>query len=621
MIYYADYEALERPRSEFKQELIPPWLNDETKEKIQIPLCFTACTIKGNICHSQDYNTNTRPISFLQFLDSIIRYVNHKTHTIYFHNLYYDFNIIICELMYNDFTQWIQEKNENLEYPKLDIIRDKVIDPEKIFIVMGDTLKRAVGVDIFYRGKLFQIRDTFRIISSSQDDILKSFGYELKPKIDFENLDINEPWEIVELRNRNRYDVISLSQCIEKFKKTLYDKYGAKGDTASSIALSAIKNMLGEKYDELFPIIAGTEFEELSRLAYNGGICQHTYHHEQGIERNNLYYLDINSSYPNTMREDVPFGIPTFTTEFTEQYSEYLIYVEFELNKPYIPCIRCSSAERINILYGLKSETYHKRDEFPHKFKGHLALTSYDILMLKRYYKFEMTIIKGFVYETNPIFKEFIEKLFREKYLYKKSGNKVMELAIKLILNSLYGKFAQDLSGDVQFITKHEKITIKCKDNKKIYCPLSSCIVSHARYNLMKEVNREPLNFVYCDTDSAIIFDKDKFNQLAIGNNLGQWSFEFDGKKIERLKILGKKNYIIEVDGKQYLKCVGLPNDRERIYNYEEYQKGNIVREIVDFDNFKIDSTFVIRKMVRVYGGIAMHYTTFTIKERKLMYG
>ena len=95
MIFYCDYEALERPRNEFKQGLIPSYLDDTTQEKVMVPLVFCACTRKGKIMHNQDYNTNKKPISFFQFCDQIIKFTKQEKHVCYFHNLYYDFNIIL----------------------------------------------------------------------------------------------------------------------------------------------------------------------------------------------------------------------------------------------------------------------------------------------------------------------------------------------------------------------------------------------------------------------------------------------------------------------------------------------------------------------------------------------
>lgn len=535
MTYYCDYEALERPREDFKKpELIPPWLSDLSFEKILCPLVFSACTTKGLICHSQDYNTNKVPISFLRFCDSVMKFSNHKQHIMYFHNLYYDFNIILYELMHNDFTQYYMD-NPNLQYNNTKWLEEKVIDNTKLFYVLGENIKKATGINILYKGITFKLRDTFKIISSSQNKILKSFGFEEKPEVDFDNLDISDEWQIAHLRNRNRYDVISLAKSIEKFKNSLLDKYGAEGDTASTIALQAVKHFLGDDYNNLYPTIATEDFECVSRLAYNGGITQHSYHLRPAIIHENISYVDINSSYPNTMRGEVPYGIPTPTKKFiSNQYGEYIVYVDFKIIKPYIPCIRCSSALKVAAYYALESDSYPARDEFPLEWKGYLSLTYYDILMLKKYYKYEIKVISGYVYETKCIFKEFVEELYEMKAHNKAIGDKVMEQAVKLILNSLYGKFAQDLTGQPEFITKYEKRKIKCKDLKKIYCPLSNCIVSRARYNLMEEINRNPLNFIYCDTDSMMVFDRKLLNKKSLGEGLGQWSFEFKGANIEK---------------------------------------------------------------------------------------
>lgn len=118
-----------------------------------------------------------------------------------------------------------------------------------------------------------------------------------------------------------------------------------------------------------------------------------------------------------------------------------------------------------------------------------------------------------------------------------------------------------------------------------------------------------------------MVFDRELLDKSTIGEGLGQWSFEFKGANIEKCKILGKKNYMLEVGGKRHLKCVGL-NQERKIYDLEAYEEdGSLVQVTLDFDNFEYGSKFAIQKMVRVYGGLAMRYTSFTIKERKLMYG
>lgn len=622
MIYYADYEAVERPRIIYKKNLIPHWLQNIEYETLMIPLVFSVCTCKGNIMHNQDYNTNLKPISFIRFLDSIIKYApNTMFHKIYFHNLYFDFNIILPELLYNNFSQTILE-SDYIAYENNDLIYNNVIDKNKVFYVLGDNLKKATGIDILHKGITFKLRDTYKIISSSQNDILKAFGFEEKPEIDFDNMDINNPYEIMNLRHRCQYDVKSLAKSIEIFKNNIKKNYGGEGDTASSIALSSYKNFMGDEYNDYFPNIANTEYEKVSRVSFNGGVCTLSPYMKSGIIHENVIYIDINASYPSTLLENVPFSIPKKIDQVTyDDYSEYVVYIEFEIKKGYIPTIRCSSSIKILYNYGLESEIYHTKDEFPPKFKGFLALTIIDIKILDMFYTYNIKVIKGFKYQTKKLFKKFITKLYDDRTNYKKENNKVLVLAIKLISNSLYGKFAQDLTGEPEFIFKNEKIKIKSTDNKKNYCPVANYITSSGRLNFAKTINIDPSNFIYGDTDSAILTEKADIKNYNIGDKLGEWSIEYDGKPIKKCVVLGKKNYMMKIGNKIIYKCVGLSLTSKK-YNVDAYLKNKmLIEKQLNFKNFKIGETFIIQKMVKVYGGLAMRYTTFTLKERRLIYG
>ena len=636
MTYYADYEALERPRHIIKPHKIPPWLHDTSKDidgKLLIPLTFSACSPTGKIAHTQEYILDDKPpISFLRFLDSIIKWdFKTKRHKVYFHNLFYDFSIILPELLYNKFTQYVPE-SEYMLYTRIDILDKMVIDKSKLFFVYGENLRMATGIDIWYRNRIFKLRDTFRIMSSSQNSILKSFGYEIKPKItdikgnviEWKDIDINNPDHLLSLRFRNHYDIQSLAKSMEAFKAGLKSEYGGEGDTAASIALKALKTHITlDKFNKLYPVISGTPYDTVSRLAYNGGICQYSRHLIPGATLKNVNYIDINSSYPYTMTCDLPYGIPKPTTDLNVKYGEFIVWINFKIKGNNHPCIRCSSGNDIRKIRKQESPTYHKRSEFPLQYTGYLALNTYDIKLLDLYYEYDITVVEGWEYKTNRIFADFIHRLYNDKAAHKNTGNKVLEQSCKLILNALYGKFAQDLSGINEYITCNGKVHLYAEDTKKLYCPLSTCIVSHARYNLMKVVNTNPDNFIYCDTDSIIFFKKSLMDKSIIGKNLGQFSYEYD--KIPLCKILGKKNYMLDTPTGRVLKCVGLPRDAERIFSVKDFQndKDNWkpVNVEVDFNNFEIGQQFVIEKMRRVNGGIAMHYTTFTIKERLGIFG
>ncbi len=69
-----------------------------------------------------------------------------------------------------------------------------------------------------------------------------------------------------------------------------------------------------------------------------------------------------------------------------------------------------------------------------------------------------LNMTKGYVFEKKGyIFKDFITELYEKRLNYKKEGNKGMESLVKLMLNSLYGRFA----------IKSESNKIKIKDSSE----------------------------------------------------------------------------------------------------------------------------------------------------------
>ena len=47
------------------------------------------------------------------------------------------------------------------------------------------------------------------------------------------------------------------------------------------------------------------------------------------------------------------------------------------------------------------------------------------------------------LYQAAPVFREYVETLYAKRMEYKATGDRAAELVVKLLLNSLYGKFAQ----------------------------------------------------------------------------------------------------------------------------------------------------------------------------------
>lgn len=626
MVFYADYEALEfNNRAACRANIYPYYLDPNITETSLCPIYFSACNQKSEIIFKQ--NCYDHKISFITFLDKIVnkyRNIEPKIHFVWFHNVQYDFRIIAHELFYNSFKQCFD--NEHIEYQSN--IR---VPADRTFSIVGQSLSKYVGINVYYRGFKIMIRDTMRILNSSQDKILKDFGYPKKTDVKWETINIKNLKDNMPLiEQRNIYDIQSLSKCLEEFKATFKEHFHGKGSTAAGMSLDALKHYLCEvtgvqeinhetkddNFKNIYPPLSGLN-SRLSKGCYGGGIC--TVNKElQGQVLYHLQMVDINSSYPYSMTLPLPYGEGVEMEGFSDEgYSEYVVFVSFAHRG--IPFQRCNSENIARELVGLSpKETIYTRSQFPNKYEGYLCINSVDLATLKRHATIScLEFKKGVNYKTNTVIADFIRPLYAER---KKSG-RVLNLAIKLLLNSLYGKYAQDLSGLVynyENINDYEKIVAIDKDT--IYKPLASAVTAYSRQNLINTMYLLGEDFIYCDTDSLYFKNPEKNVKilddagLLDDNELGKWGFDKKyGGVIVKGKFLSKKNYVIELsddrDINEYkspikVTCVGLS------HKYHDQ---------VTFDNFIIGSSpFNIQKMVNIYGGKAMRNTEFKIKERTL---
>lgn len=620
MIYYADYEALEFNNVAALDKNIYPYYLDSTKTETSLcPIYFAASDKKGELVEAQ--NVTNRRISFLSFLDNIIKKNGRNTFQqfqVWFHNIEYDFRIIVHELFYNGFKNIVD--SETMQYEG-----EYSTEKTMAFSIIGANLSSYKGINLYYRGFKILIRDTMAILNSAQDKILEEFNFKKKVEIDWDSITIDNLFDNMDdIKDRCEYDVKSLSLAIEQFRATFYDHFKGKGTTAAGMSFDALRYFLcsqnnidyetgisepshEEKNDvfrDRYPKLSG-EHLELSAATYHGGIC--TINKEYaGKVLYNLQMVDINSSYPYAMTKELPYGEGKICTNFrNDGYSEYVVYVKFSFRRDTIPFQRCHSESRARRILGIEpSDRTYSRSQFPRDFKGYLCINSIDLQTLKKYANVEtLRFVKGVTYKVDTMLSDFIVPIYNER----KQSEGVKKLAIKLLLNSLYGKFAQDLSGLVNIydsIDDYHKI--RAIDNETFYKPFASAVTSHARRNWVDCVYKLGRYFVYGDTDSVYFLNPIHNMRCLVKSGLihkdelGKWSPEYG--RIEKGKFLSKKNYIIVADGKQKVTCVGLSHK----YHAQ-----------VTFDNFEINSTeFKVKKMVNIYGGKAMKDTVFKIRER-----
>lgn len=176
-------------------------------------------------------------------------------------------------------------------------------------------------------------------------------------------------------------------------------------------------------------------------------------------------------------------------------------------------------------------------------------------------------------------FKDFVTTIYNRR---RTSTNEFEKYQLKLILNSLYGKFAQKKATDTQYV---EQLTTKIlkQHPEAVITPFSgdrqdafisvekdeysyntipsfsSYITSFARIELLKQMLKYKDNGIaYCDTDSIAM--SNYTTEVATGTELGQF------KKEESIitYIYGNKAYE-EASGKLVIK--GIPKDSTKLEN------------------------------------------------------
>ena len=182
------------------------------------------------------------------------------------------------------------------------------------------------------------------------------------------------------------------------------------------------------------------------------------------------------------------------------------------------------------------------------------------------------------------------------------SKNELERTILKLLLNSLYGKFGQRKKYETTYFKKIPFYIIQklkqrgeyyelkmfsseredcylITENKKLeksyisIATIASYITSQARIKLLEGlINNSNKGIGYCDTDS-IFLEKYENPNLAISNELGDWKLE-DKEVIE---VRGLKNYSYIENGLFYDAIKGVSKNSKKIGDYK-FQVTKVVK-------------------------------------------
>lgn len=282
-------------------------------------------------------------------------------------------------------------------------------------------------------------------------------------------------------------------------------------------------------------------FDEAIRPFYFGGRCQAF---EKGIIEGPIKVFDVNSMYPHAMRN---FRHPYTDTYYEgDTVTDETFFIEWEGENFGAVPVRTKTGLDFNISSGVFYTSIHE---------WHAALDTGTINPTR--------IIRTINFTEWTTFEKFIDTFFSKRRAAVASGDFFHDLFYKLILNSAYGKFAQNPENYKEWEITEAGIQLEGYDDEgcevqehfdyslwgkpaemfNYFNVAVAASITGAARSVMLRALAETTRPLYCDTDSIICedlinvdFDTEKKKIL------GYWDLEATGTK---MAIAGKKLYAL----------------------------------------------------------------------------
>ena len=518
-------------------------------------------------------------------IDEFMEFVMNINADLYFHNLKFDGSFIV---------NWLLKKGYRHDPDGLPGTFSTLISD------MGQWY--MVDIVVGYKGKKkihTVIYDSLKKLPFPIKTIAGMFNLEVqKGDIDYHK---NRPVGYTPDKEEISYienDVEILAQALE-----IQLDQGLKKMTAGSDAIYDYKDIITQKrFDKLYPKLP-LEVDKNIRKAYRGGF---TYLSDRFADKEigDGIVFDVNSMYPGTMvNKELPIGKPLYFEgeyEYDENYPLFIqrITCQFELKKDHIPTIQIKNNPLFRATEYLKSSNHEVVE---------LYVTNVDLKLMKEHYHlYELKYYEGFKFRSSVgMFEDYIKKWMDVK----ENTTGAMRTLAKLMLNSLYGKFASnpDVTGKVPYLNDDNSLGFRMGEEEfkdPVYTAMGMFITSWSRDQVIRTAQSVYDRFIYCDTDSIHLTGTDIPEELKDEIDpvkMGYWDFE---QSYFRGKYIRQKTYMYEYmkDGEVKTKvvCAGMPD---------------VVKDKVTFDNFKkgfSESGKLLPKQVD--GGVVLVDTEFTLK-------
>lgn len=501
----------------------------------------------------------------------------------YSHNLKYDGSFILDYLMKNGYKYTDNRKLNEKEFSTL-------ITSMGVFYNITVMLKRGNKK----KNLNVEFRDSTKKIPGRVADIAKAYDLPiLKGEIDYKQYRpigyIPSSEEIDYIRND--------TEIIARVLKIQYDNEMDKLTSASD-TFSKYKKQYTAYFDMLFPVLTYEE-DCYIRHAYRGGFCTVNPKFKGKLITESVFCYDVNSMYPYNMIEQLlPYGYPIFYVGEYEENENYPLCIQHIL----VSCKVKENHPKTILLKNVRFSANEYLDDTKNELID-LYLTNVDMdLLFEHYDIYEIKFVDGYMFRASKnIFKSFIKPIYKKKC----ETHGAQRQLYKIMLNSLYGKFATNPKHQqkIPYLDEESKLKFTNTDitiEDSIYTAVSAFITAYSRKYLIDIIYKYYDSFIYCDTDSIHLLNTQLPDELIDDKAIGKFKLE---KIYKKAKYLGQKCYYGEKDdGKKDVKIAGCPKN---------------ITENITFNEFKEGSTWNGKKIPKIInGGAVLVDTTFTLKIR-----
>lgn len=489
----------------------------------------------------------------------------HPRATVYFHNLAFDGAFLMDHLL-NAGWRWTEARGG---------------EGPRTFTTLISDMNQVYSMGLFFgKGVSVTILDSLKVCPLSIAQMAKAYGLPMsKGEIDYS--EYREPGHVL---TEEELDYLRRDVAIAAEVMAIFLGRGLDRMTAGSNALHDYMAMVGGKkrFRRVFPELE-VEEDAFIRKAYRGGFSYVAPRFAGKVLEGGIV-LDVNSLYPSVMAacegQALPHGRPLwFDGEPPLDPSRPLwvasVTCMFRVREAHIPCIQ------------LKGNNRFVQTEYVEDSMGLVTFhtTSVDwALITEQYDVRHVEWNGGYSFQASPDhFRPYVDRWVEEKNAATIEGNPGKRSVAKLMLNSLYGKFATRTTvigrrpvmedGVVRYVD------LEPQERSPVYLPVGVFVTAWARSKTIRAAQSCYDRFVYADTDSLHLIGEEPPGEIDVDPvRLGAWKHESTWARARfiRAKCYTEEEALPSGETRLCVHVAGMPDYMHGQVNLDDFKAGAV---------------------------------------------